>query len=229
MNRRAISRASLAALSLLVVACSAATSQEDDRGVPASTDESEDELRRGTSCRSAGGTCKGISPGACGTSLFDPNGHWGSASEFSCGRGVGAGCCLPSCPQLAPPAPGFCSNGRTVLVKNKAGCSVGLDCIVADAGPADSGRTDSGSASNACTKAGGTCTGLSPSACGNGPFDPSGHWGSAAKFSCGGAIGVGCCLPSCPELIPPPNGFCDGGPSVQITNEAGCTVGFACQ
>lgn len=32
------------------------------------------------------------------------------------------------CPQLSPPAPGFCSGGRIVPRKNEAGCTTGYDC-----------------------------------------------------------------------------------------------------
>ena len=82
----------------------------------------------------------------------------------------------PTCPQVAAPGPGFCPGGTVTPRYNAStGCHVGFDCTPAP--------------NNACTAAGGACVGLAPSSC------AAGHWGSAATHSCGGGIGVGCCLP----------------------------------
>lgn len=48
------------------------------------------------SCVAAGGQCVSITPSSC------PNGTWGDARQYSCGSGVGVGCCL----KQAPPADG---------------------------------------------------------------------------------------------------------------------------
>jgi hypothetical protein len=42
---------------------------------------------------------------------------------------------------------------------------------------------------NACEEAGGECLGLTPTNC------TDGEWGDAETYSCGGGVGVGCCLP----------------------------------
>ncbi len=117
-------------------------------------------------CTAAGGECRALSlPQACD--------NWGG-SQYSCGGGVGVGCCLPSCPNLVQPGPGFCTNGTVVTKTNAAGCMY-YDCVL-DAGPAPT----------ACAAGGGICKGLVPGAC---PAPQS--WSS---LSCGGGVGVGCCL-----------------------------------
>jgi hypothetical protein len=40
-------------------------------------------------CTTAGGTCVGLAPGSC------PNNNFGDATKYSCGPGIGSGCCLP--------------------------------------------------------------------------------------------------------------------------------------
>jgi hypothetical protein len=118
-------------------------------------------------CTAAGGECRALSlPQACD--------NWGSASQYSCGGGVGVGCCLPSCPELVQPGPGYCTNGNIVTKTNAAGCTY-YDCVL-----------DGGPAMNPCVAGGGSCIGLVPSAC---PAPQS--WSS---LSCGGGVGVGCCL-----------------------------------
>jgi hypothetical protein len=165
-------------------------------------------------CASAGGACVGLSPSSC------TDGHWADASKVSCGKGgtggmaVGVACCI-SCPVLSPPAPSFCPDGKIVPVKGANGCIGGYDCVKPT--PADCPelvqpppgfctngtlvpRKDASTgcttgfdcvppATNACVAAGGTCVGLSPSSC------AAGHWADATTHSCGGGIGVGCCLP----------------------------------
>lgn len=123
-----------------------------------------------TTCKDLGGSCVAIYPGAC------PSGQWGDAN--TCGGGLGVGCCLdPSttCPTLSPPSPNFCPNGTTKPRIDADGCTRGYDCIPNPA--------------NACEAAGGQCVGLSPSSCANG------QWADATTHSCGGGIGVGCCIP----------------------------------
>lgn len=44
----------------------------------------------GIACTDAGGTCVAITPDAC------PDGMFGDANVYSCGSGVGTGCCLPA-------------------------------------------------------------------------------------------------------------------------------------
>ncbi len=117
-------------------------------------------------CTGAGGTCEALTPA---NNASCP--RWGDASKFSCGGGVGVGCCLQACPDLVPPAPGFCSGGNVVVKKDASDCSY-YTCDMSDGGVV-----------NDCTNHGGHCTGLSPSACSN--------FGS---YSCGGGVGVGCCL-----------------------------------
>jgi hypothetical protein len=76
-----------------------------------------------------------------------------------------------TCPQVSPPAPGFCDGGPVATKYNPNGCVSGFVC-----------------APVACADAGGTCVGLAPGSC------PSNQFGDATKYTCGG-IGVGCCLP----------------------------------
>ena len=175
-----------------------------------SVDTADSDIKSGKkqSCASVGGACVGLAPSSCA------DGHWADASKVSCGGGVGVACCI-SCPVLSPPAPGFCPDGKIVPIKNANGCTGGFDCVKTT--PADCpelvqpppGFCPGGSvvphknastgcvdgydcvppAGNACTAAGGTCVGLAPSSC------ASGHWGDASTHSCGGGLGVGCCLP----------------------------------
>ncbi len=77
-----------------------------------------------------------------------------------------------SCPTLAPPAPGFCDGASPVPKYDSNACIIGYGCALLD-----------------CGTAGGTCVGLAPGSC------PSNNIGDAAKYSCGGGLGVACCLP----------------------------------
>lgn len=175
----------LVPLASLTAAC---TSSTDDEASPAdeTTSEQSDDLKKSKkkkpklACAAVFGECVGLSPSSC------VGGTWADASLVTCGGGIGVGCCVkptppppppPSeCPELIPPAPGFCTDGHTQPIHNPTtGCLVGFECIH--------------DAQNACAANGGQCVGLAPSAC------PSGHWGDAATHGCGGGIGVGCCLP----------------------------------
>lgn len=77
-----------------------------------------------------------------------------------------------TCPELIQPPPGFCDGGPFAPTYNGDGCISGFVC-----------------APVLCAAAGGTCVGIAPGAC------PAGHTGDASKYSCGGGIGVQCCLP----------------------------------
>jgi hypothetical protein len=162
------------------------------------------ECVRAATCASVGGQCVGLSPTSC------PSGRWADANEITCGPGIGAGCCLPECPALSPPHPSFCADGRIKPRKDATGCTVGFDCLpecpalspphpsFCPDGTIVPRKDDTGCvvgfdcvapAPNACEAAGGACVGLSPSSC------PSGNWADASTHGCGGAVGVGCCLP----------------------------------
>lgn len=110
-------------------------------------------------------------PGGPGTCL--PTGSACSKADTSltC-PSAGTFCCTSSCPVLSPPAPGFCDGGPTATKYTANGCVAGFAC-----------------APIACTSAGGTCVGVAPGSC------TTGNVGDAAKYSCGGGLGVMCCLP----------------------------------
>ena len=77
-----------------------------------------------------------------------------------------------TCPTLSPPAPGFCDGATPVPKYDANACIVGYGCAPLD-----------------CASAGGQCVGLAPGSC------PGNKFGDATKYSCGGGLGVGCCLP----------------------------------
>ena len=209
----------------LLSACSSASSEDeipnsgaDTAAVePGEVESVDSEIMAGKkpkkkTCASVGGACVGLSPSSC------TGGTWADASKISCGSGLGVGCCVVSCPTFPPPAPGFCAGGKIVQIKNANGCS-SPSCVMPppppppqdcpELTPPSPGFCPGGSvvprydpstacligfdcvpgATNACTGGGGTCVGLSPSSC------AAGHWASATTHSCGGGIGVGCCLP----------------------------------
>lgn len=72
-------------------------------------------------CEAKGGRCTGLSPTAC------PEGFFADANQFSCGAGIGSGCCW-ACPAIAAPPPSFCPNGTVTPKKDEAGCVRGFDC-----------------------------------------------------------------------------------------------------
>jgi len=201
---------SLGLLLPLLAACSGHTTDEpaaaDDGADPTGTVDSDVKAGRKKSCAAIGGTCVGLSPSSC------TGGHFADASKVSCGAGVGAACCI-SCPAISPPAPGFCPGGKVVPRTNENGCTAGFDCVQDPAPPCPEiaqpppGFCPGGSivphknsagctvgfdcipSPNACVSAGGKCVGLTPSSC------PGGHVGDATTYSCGGGVGVECCLP----------------------------------
>lgn len=77
-----------------------------------------------------------------------------------------------TCPTLSPPAPSFCDGATPVPMYDSQACIVGYGC-----------------APLSCTSAGGQCVGIAPGTC------PGNKFGDATKYSCGGGVGVGCCLP----------------------------------
>jgi hypothetical protein len=85
---------------------------------------------------------------------------------------AGQFCCVMTCPELAQPAPGFCDGGPYAPLYDSKACIVGFACTPV-----------------ACSTAGGMCVGLAPGSC------PNNNFGDATKYSCGGGIGAGCCLP----------------------------------
>ncbi len=114
------------------------------------------------SCAAAGGACQAT--GAACRQL--------DTSGIVC-AGSGQVCCLVTCPELTPLPPGFCDGGPTAELYDSHECIVGYAC-----------------APVSCTTAGGSCVGLSPTAC-----PAPRHFGDANTYSCGGGLGVACCLP----------------------------------
>jgi hypothetical protein len=113
-------------------------------------------------------TCESIL-GACqaqGTACMQAD-----TSGATCAN-AGDFCCKTTCPTLSPPAPSFCDGGTPVPKYGSGKCIVGYGC-----------------APLGCTEAGGQCVALTPGSC------PSNHVGDAQKYSCGGGLGVMCCLP----------------------------------
>jgi hypothetical protein len=86
---------------------------------------------------------------------------------------AGDTCCAEACPELTPPAPGFCDGGPVAEIYDAKKCITGYQC-----------------APVSCTSAGGACVGLSPTSC-----PAPGHFGDATKYSCGPGLGVACCFP----------------------------------
>lgn len=212
---------SLGLLLPVLAACSGATVDQPANGTDGTAtgasgsdpvDSAEADVKSGKkkTCASAGGACVGLAPSSCPTGT----GYWADAAQISCGSGVGAGCCI-ACPSLTPPSPAFCPDGKIVPVTSANGCTTGYDCKKPS--PADCpelvppapGFCPGGTitpvhdkstgcvvgfdctppAPNACTAAGGTCVALVPSAC------AAGHFADATTHSCGGGVGVGCCVP----------------------------------
>lgn len=118
-------------------------------------------------CEAKGGQCVAITPTACADGTF------GDASTHSCGGGIGVGCCI-TCPTLSPPAPGFCTGGTITPKKAANGCVTGYDCVKP--------------AQTQCEAKGGECVALTPTSC------AGGTWADATTHSCGGGLGVGCCI-----------------------------------
>jgi predicted secreted protein len=136
-----------------------------------------------------------------------PNGGDGGAAEASNADG---GECRP----IPPITPDACPNARVHDRLDANGCWLGFDCvpIADDAAAADAGP--------ACPSGRGQCVGLSPSGCPDGVFAP------ADVASCGGGVGVACCV-SCPQVV---QAVCP--PDRQLVRASkdiyGCTVGYQC-
>lgn len=85
---------------------------------------------------------------------------------------TGQYCCVTPCPTLSPPSPTLCDGGAVGALYDPFGCVVGYDC-----------------APLGCEDAGGDCVALTPGSC------KTNHVGNASTYSCGGGLGVQCCLP----------------------------------
>ena len=154
------------------------------------------------SCVAAGGACVPLVPGSC-----PPPGMIGSAGTYSCGGGLGVECCLPgdagtppvdagspdtgvvtcmsaggSCVALVP---GSCPAPRMIGSASMYSCGGGLGVECCLPAPA----TDAGT-SVTCVSAGGMCVGLFPGAC-----PAPAMVGDARMYTCGGGLGLECCLP----------------------------------
>jgi len=89
---------------------------------------------------------------------------------------------------LAMPLLAACSGSA---VDEPAAGSDGTVTGASGAEPVESLDSDlkSGKKKKTCASVGGACVGLAPSSC------AGGHWADASKVSCGGGLGVGCCMP----------------------------------
>jgi hypothetical protein len=75
------------------------------------------------------------------------------------------------------------------FVINPVQCDDGLNCVYTGV-PDVPGTCQDPSKKNACQKAGGSCVALAPGTC------DSGAVGDATQYSCGGGLGIECCLPT---------------------------------
>lgn len=123
-----------------------------------------------------------------------------------------------SCPPFVEPPllPNGCGAGVAyVPVYDGNGCQTGYTCppVV----------NDDGGALVSCESIGGSCVGLTPSSC-------SGSFADASKVSCGGGVGVGCCV-SCPDISQPTSSFCSPDTSTPVLDKnatTGCESGYHC-
>ncbi|MBI4701738.1 MAG: hypothetical protein HY744_11375 [Deltaproteobacteria bacterium] len=95
-------------LALAIAACSGADDGESDSAYD-----------KQSKCASAGGKCVAITPSACS------KGEWGDADAYSCGGGLGVGCCFAASPP--EPAPNACvaAGGECVGINPNA-CKDGI-------------------------------------------------------------------------------------------------------
>lgn len=114
------------------------------------------------------GSCEAV-PGTCQAASTPCKQR--DTTGATCAKG-GDVCCTTTCPQLSPPSPSFCDGGPIAPKYDADGCIVGYAC-----------------APITCAEGGGQCVALSPGSC------ASNHVGDAKKYSCGGGLGVMCCLP----------------------------------
>lgn len=103
------------------------------------------------------------------------------------------------------------------------GLSLATACSGTTSGPT-SGGTSSAEVTEekaSCASVGGTCVGVTPTAC------ASGLWADATDVSCGPGVGVGCCLGSPPPPPPPGPTACEqgGGQCVALTPTS-CASGW---
>lgn len=121
------------------------------------------------------------------------------------------------CRPIPPLSPDVCKPTESVVSHlDDRGCWLGFDCVPndQDGGPAPDADAPP------CPTGRGQCVGIGPSSCPDGVFAPS------DVASCGGGIGVGCCV-SCPQIVAP---ICP--PDRQVVKPDkdvyGCTVGAFC-
>lgn len=114
------------------------------------------------------GSCEAV-PGTCQAASTPCKRR--DTTGATCAKG-GDVCCTTTCPQITPPSPSFCDGGPIAPEYDADRCIVGYGC-----------------APITCTQGGGKCVALSPGSC------ASNHVGDANKYSCGGGLGVMCCLP----------------------------------
>lgn len=155
---------------------------------------------------------------ACGTGELSLGqntlGVSGDASATDGGGSPGDG---GECRPVPPLSPDVCQATENIVSRlDDRGCWLGFDCVPKD--------QDGGSAPDAaappCPSGRGQCVGISPTSCQDGVFAPS------EVASCGGGVGVGCCV-SCPQIVAP---ICP--PDRQVIKPDkdvyGCTVGAFC-
>ena len=158
------------------------------------------------SCTAAGGQCVAVVPGACAGGIV------GDGSRYTCGSGVGTECCFPAAdgghdagpePQDAGPTscaagggqcvavvPGACAGGMVGEANiYSCGSGVGVECCFPGPGGQDAGPHPADAGPMTCTGAGGQCVAVVPNSC------PHGTVGDSRLYSCGGGLGVECCLP----------------------------------
>ena len=91
--------------------------------------------------------------------------------------------------QKLKPAPNVAGEGESCggFVAHPRQCAAGLNCIFSHVPDVPGTCVDP--LKTACAAAGGSCVALAPGTCDNGAI------GDATQYSCGGGLGVECCLP----------------------------------
>ena len=140
-------------------------------------------------CASKAGTvCCGT--GTIGLQAAQPACGDGGIASFSYVTGYTGSACSATCTTYQicskdSECPGA-ATGSCVPIEPKGG-GIGYCKEHGDAGAHDAGEHDAG---GTCTGAGGACVALVPNNC------AAGHIGSATTYSCGGGLGLECCLPN---------------------------------
>ncbi len=153
---------------------------------------------------------------ACGTGELSLGQNALSGSDAAAGDG-GGGADGGECRPIPPLSPDVCAvDERVVSHLDDRGCWLSYECQPndQDGGPAPDADVPP------CPTGRGQCVGISPTSCPDGVFAPS------DVASCGGGIGVGCCV-SCPQIVAP--NCPPDRPTVKPDKDAyGCTVGAIC-